>query len=210
MSTRRLFLSVLVVTILVASAAAQKNELAGIIGRTFISDQGIQGATFDNPFVHSGNAVTIEADYSRHLISGGITRLSFEIPFAFSPDVDLNSGTNAVPREYKFFFVTPSARVNIFANTRVSPWISGGGGYGRFAESSDALYFGPNTGKKGTNTGVVQYGVGLDVRVWTKFSIRGEFRDFWSGTPELNVDTGKSRQHNFFVGAGVIWHFGKS
>jgi Outer membrane protein beta-barrel domain len=210
MSTRGLLTAAAVVIILVASAAAQKNELAGIVGRTFISDQGINGATFDNPFVHFGNAVTFQANYSRYLMSGGITRLSFEVPFAFSPDVDLNSGTNAVPENYKFFFVTPSARVNIFANTRVSPWISGGGGYGRFAESSDALYFGSNTGQKGTNTGVVQYGAGLDVRVWTKFSIRGEFRDFWSGTPHLNVDTGKSRQHNFFVGAGIVWHFGKS
>ena len=210
MSTRRLFPAVLVVTILVASAAAQKNELAGVIGRTFISDQGIKGATFDNPFVRFGNAVTIQANYTRYLLSGGISRLSFEVPFVFSPDVDLNSGTNEVPREYKFFFITPSARINIFANTRVSPWISGGGGYGRFAESSDALYFGSNTGQKGTNTGVAQFGAGLDVKVWSKFSIRGEFRDFWSGTPHLHVDTGKGHQHNLFVGAGVVWHFGKS
>jgi hypothetical protein len=39
-------------------------------------------------------------------------------------------------------------------------------------------------------------------------SIRGEARDFWSGTPNLPLaDTGKSRQHNYFVGGGVIWHF---
>jgi hypothetical protein len=25
--------------------------------------------------------------------------------------------------------------------------------------------------------------------------------------PQLNVDTGKSRQHNLFVGGGVVWHF---
>jgi hypothetical protein len=35
-------------------------------------------------------------------------------------------------------------------------------------------------------------------------------RDFWSGTPNILVDTGKSRQHNYFVGGGVVWRFGKS
>ena len=55
----------------------------------------------------------------------------------------------------------------------------------------------------------MQFGFGLDVRVWKSFSIRGGVRDFWSGTPNLNVDTGKSRQHNYFVGGGVVWPFGK-
>jgi hypothetical protein len=37
--------------------------------------------------------------------------------------------------------------------------------------------------------------------------VRGEARDFWSGVPQLNVDTGKSRQHNYFVAAGIVWRF---
>jgi hypothetical protein len=208
MSTRRLLMAALLTT-LAASAWAQNNELAGVFGRTFISDQGIVGATFINPTVHFGNGFTMEGDYSRFLTPESLIRLSVEVPFSLNLDEDLGSGTNAIPEGYKSFFVTPSARFNFFANTRVSPWLSGGGGYGRFAESSNAEYYGPNTGPKGTNTGIVQFGGGLDVRVWPKFSIRGEFRDFWSGTPQLNVDTGKSRQHNYFVGAGVVWHFGK-
>jgi hypothetical protein len=55
---------------------------------------------------------------------------------------------------------------------------------------------------------VIQAGLGLDVKVWKRFSIRGQVRDFWSGTPNLPLaDTGKSRQHNYFVGGGVVWHF---
>jgi hypothetical protein len=54
---------------------------------------------------------------------------------------------------------------------------------------------------------VFQVGAGLDVKVFGHLSVRGEVRDFFSGIPQLNVDTGKSRQHNFFVGAGVVWHF---
>ncbi len=46
---------VIVVTMLAASAVAQdeKNELGGIIGRTFISNQGITGATYPNPSLPS-------------------------------------------------------------------------------------------------------------------------------------------------------------
>jgi hypothetical protein len=48
----------------------------------------------------------------------------------------------------------------------------------------------------------------LDVKVWRRISIRGQVRDFWSGTPDLPLAaTGKTRQHNFFVGGGAIWHF---
>jgi len=36
---------------------------------------------------------------------------------------------------------------------------------------------------------------------------RFEARDFYSGTPALNVDTGRSRQHNYYVGVGVIHRF---
>ena len=49
---KRLWIAVLtVVTTLAASAVAQdeKNEIGGTLGRTFISNQGIKGATFPNP-----------------------------------------------------------------------------------------------------------------------------------------------------------------
>jgi hypothetical protein len=62
-------------------------------------------------------------------------------------------------------------------------------------------------GKTGTSTGVFQIGGGIDVKILPRLSLRGQVRDFFSGIPQLNVDTGKSRQHNLFVGGGVIWHF---
>ena len=73
--------------------------------------------------------------------------------------------------------------------------------------ASSLEFFGTNPGKTGTTSGVFQVGAGLDVKLFGRFSVRGEVRDFFSGIPQLNVDTGKSRQHNFFVGAGVVWHF---
>jgi hypothetical protein len=101
--------------------------------------------------------------------------------------------------------VTPSVRVNVFSGESVTPWVSVGGGYGRFREAPVTLYENRNPGS-GSNTGVVQFGAGLEVWVWHTWGGRFEARDFYSRTPALNV-TGRSRQHNYYVGVGVIQRF---
>jgi hypothetical protein len=211
MSGRHVVVAVLAVTvsILGATAAAQdeKNELTGIAGRTFISQQGIQGATYLNPFVNSNNGFTFEVNYARRLFGTQVYAVSGEVPVVFNVDEDLNSGSDVVPVDYKQIFVTPALRVNLFPATAVSPWISLGGGIGHFSENKTLIYGGTNPSSSST-TGVLQGGVGVDVRVWHRFSIRGQVRDFWSGTPDLPLaPTGKTRQHNFFVGGGVVWRF---
>ena len=199
----------LMMSILSGSAAAQdeKNELSGLIGRIFISDQGIIGATNFNPVVRSGKGLTFEVNYARRLFSTPVFAVSGEVPAVFNLDEDLNSGDNVVPKDYKQIFVTPSARLNLFPETAVSPWVSLGGGFAHFSENNTLLYGGPNPGSS-TTSGVLQGGFGLDVRVLHQFAIRLDVRDFWSGSPNLPLaDTGKTRQHNYFVGGGVVWHF---
>jgi hypothetical protein len=198
----------LVMSILGSSAAAQdeKNEVTGILGRIFISDQGIPGATAPSNAVRSGKGLTFEVNYARRFLATPVYALSGEVPVVFNLDEDLNSG-NVVPKDYKQIFVTPSARLNLFPETAVSPWVSFGGGFAHFSENNTLIFGGPNPGGSSTS-GVIQGGFGLDVRVLHNFSIRGQVRDFWSGTPNLPLaDTGKSRQHNYFVGGGVVWHF---
>jgi hypothetical protein len=218
MSGKQVVIAVLAVTMVFLGASAtaqaqnreQNNELTGIIGRIFISDQGITGpnAPSANPFIRSGKGLTFEVNYSRYLIFHSVFALSGEVPAVFNLDEDLNSGGPVVPPDYKQIFVTPSARLNLFPGTAVSPWVSFGGGFAHFSESSQLIYQGgPNPGKS-TTSGVLQGGLGLDVRFWHRFSIRGQFRDFWSGEPDFPLaDTGKTRQHNYFVGGGVVWHF---
>ena len=195
--------------ILVGLAGAQdeKNELTGILGRTFISDQGIAGATFFNPVVQSGKGLTFEVNYARRLYGAQVFAISAEVPAVFNLDEDLNAGANVVPQDYQQIFVTPSARFNLFPQTAVSPWLSFGGGVGHFSENSTLIDGGANPGGSSTS-GVIQGGIGLDVKLWRRFSIRGEVRDFWSGTPDLPLaTTGHTRQHNFFLGGGLVWTF---
>jgi hypothetical protein len=192
---------------LVSPALAQKNEVSALIGRTFISNQGIRGATFFPDFVSSGNGLTIELNYAHRFREVHSYSLALEVPIAFNPDEDLNTGANLIPKDYSSVFIAPSARVNILPKLWVSPWVSIGGGYGHFSESSTLNEDTPNPGKKGTNTGLLQVGSGLDFRFWRGLTARLAVRDYYSGLPHLNVDVGKDRQNNFYLGGGVMVRF---
>ena len=207
MSPKRIAPLVVFIAVLVTGAYAQENEISGTLGRTFVSSQRIKDATFFNPDVHFGNGLTFGADYSHYLKTYGLFGISGEVPLAFTFDMDLNTGQNLIPEAYKALFVTPSIRVNVFHGQGVSPWVSVGGGYGYFRQSSQLVYGGPNPGKTSTSTGVFQFGAGLDVWPWQKWGLRLEARDFWSGVPDLNVTTVRSRQHNIYVGGGIIRRF---
>jgi hypothetical protein len=132
-----------------------------------------------------------------------------EIPVIFNPDEDLNYGTNQIPKEYSSYFITPAARVTFIPNLAISPWLSFGGGIGIFHASSELLYFGPNIGDRSKVTGAIQGGIGFDVRLpkVERLKFRFEARDDWSGVPPLNIDTGRTRQHNYYVAAGVVYRF---
>jgi hypothetical protein len=215
MSPKRLAILVVLVAALVSSACAQiyeasieqNNELSVTVGRTFVSTQTIQNSTVFNPNIHFGNEESVDFNYSRLLKSKGLFALYGELPVAIYPRMDLNTEQNVIPKDIGALFITPSARVNFFPGQGISPWLSVGGGYGRFREAPRLNFFGANPGPTGTNTGVVQFGVGLDVWPWRRWGFRLEARDFYSGAPELNVDTGRSRQHNYYVGVGVIRRF---
>jgi len=205
MSAKRLALLVVLVAVLVSSAFTQVNELSATVGRTFVSTQTVRNFT-TNPNIHFGNEESIAFNYSRLLKSWGIFGLSGEIPIAIYPRMDLN-GEHGIPKDIGALFITPSARLNIFSGAGLTPWLSAGGGYGRFRESPTLLFYGTNPGPRSTNTGVIQFGAGLDVWPWQRWGIRLEARDFYSGDPALNVTTTNSRQHNYYVGLGVIWRF---
>jgi len=162
--------TVLAVCIIVTHVSAQRNEVSGLIGRTFISDQGIKGGTFFDNNIHFGKGLTFEVNYARRVLGPGFASLSLEVPVVVNLDEYLASDAVQVPKSFKSYFVTPSARLNDFANSAVSPWVSLGGGIGRFSESSTQVA--GVSSKTGTTTGALQAGLGLDVRVFGRFSMR--------------------------------------
>ncbi len=203
MSSKRLAALVVPVLILVSSALAQVNEISITAGRTFVSTQTVPSTGLP---VHFGQEETVEFNYGRLLKSYSLFGLYAELPVAIYPRMDVNYNLGTNPKDIGAVFVTPSVRLNVFSGDSVTPWVSVGGGYGRFRVAPVTLYENPNPGS-GSNTGVVQFGAGLDVWVWHSWGARFEARDFYSGAPNLNVDTGRSRQHNYYVGLGVVHRF---
>jgi hypothetical protein len=207
MSLQRVAVLMVCVGTLVASAIAQRNEISATFGKVFVSSQAIPNATFPDPNVHFGNVMSIAGNYSRQLRRYGIFAISGEVAGVYSPDMDLNLSRNLIPEGYQSYFVTPGVKVNFFSGETVTPWVSMGGGYGFFKQSKELVFGGPNPGKTSTSTGIFQIGAGLDVWPWQRWGIRLEARDFWSGVPDLNVTTVRTRQHNIYVGGGFIRRF---
>jgi hypothetical protein len=210
MVAKRLAVLVVPVLILVASAWAQVNQLSITAGRTFVSTETIVNDPFPDdpdPRIHFGNPASFALNYGRLLKTKSIFGFFAELPVGVYPRMNLNTYENQIPKDIGAIFITPSLRVNAFADDSVSPWVSVGGGYGRFRESKDLNFYGNNPGPNGTNTGVVQFGAGLDVWFWQRWGARFEARDFFSGNPALDVETQNGRQHNYYVGVGVMHRF---
>ena len=198
MSKRLCLAIVAVATVLAVSAVGQdeKNEVGGQLGRTFISDQGITGATFFDPIIHSGKGLTFGGEYARRFWVTPVYSVSFEGLFVYNWDTDLNAGEyghSVVPSDLKKLFITPAVRLNLFPTTAVSPWVSLGGGFGHISQNNQLIYGGTNPGKS-TTSGVIEAGLGLDVKVWRKLSIRAGVRDFGAGQPDFPLaPTGHTR-----------------
>lgn len=211
MSGKQFWMVTLVVVVLGAALAAaqdEKNEVSGVLGRTFLSAQPFSCSGCSDPNIRFGRGLTMEGSYARRFMVLPIYSVSAEVPVLYNLDEDLHGGgTSPVPKDYSALFVAPSVRVNLFPTTAVSLWGSFGGGFGRISQNGATVYGAPNLGK-GTTSGVLQFGFGLDVRVMRRLFVRGEARDYWAGEPDFpQAPTGKSRQSNYFVGGGVMWRF---
>jgi hypothetical protein len=187
-----------------------KNEIAGTFGHSFISDQSVPNSGLADSTISHGAGYSFEINYARILGGADWADIAIEVPAIFNPDEDLHYFTNQIPEDYSSIFITPSARVRFFPDVDFSPWVSFGGGLGYFHASSDLLFFGKNTGNRGETTGILQGGVGLDVHIpgrIRRLKIRVEARDDWSGVPPINVNTGKTRQQNYYVAGGLAYRF---
>jgi hypothetical protein len=189
----------------------KKQELAVTVGRTFISDQTVPNTSFFDNTVHSGKGLSFNFSYAHVLQRYGWGSLWVDIPLLWNTDVDLNYGQAVVPVDYSSIFLTPAARVRFLEGLAFEPWVSFGGGLGHFVASKDLIFNGgPNTGHRSKTTGVLNGAVGFDVPLGRKLQnmiFRFEARDNWSGVAPINVDTGKTRQHNLYVGGGVVFAF---
>jgi opacity protein-like surface antigen len=199
-------LVLLLLTTLTASAAAaeHKNEVGLLLGGIVTPDRDIVPGPGS---IEASTGLTFQATYARLLKQTERVGIYFEVPFVATPLQDVSSANPAVPLNYASLFITPGVKFKFRPQQRVSPFLAVGGGYARFDESEDLVTNLPNPGPRGTNTGALQFGGGFDVKVFSRISLRGEVRDFYSGRPQFNVSTESDRQHNVVFSGGFVVHF---
>jgi len=194
------------------NAAAQNpdnNQVAVTIGRTFISDQGVPNTNFFDNVVRFGKGLSFDVNYARRVRNFNWATLWVEVPVIYNPDEDIHYPLNVIPQQYSSVFVTPAARLSFLQGLAFEPWISFGGGLGHYVASDTLVFGGPNPGHRVKTTGALQGGVGFDVPIpgVRLLMFRFEARDLYAGVPPINVNTGRTRQHNYYVGGGAVFRF---
>ena len=105
---------------------------------------------------------------------------------------------------YSLLFIAPGLKVKLTPEFFISPWLAVGGGLAHYSANSGLRLL---SGSDTTNTGVFDYGGGLDAKVAPFFSVRAEVRDFYSGGIGFSPATFNQRQHNIVATAGLVLRF---
>lgn len=182
--------------------AAHKNELGfGLGGIPALSRS-------DTPGLNAGSGLAFQVNYGRRFLSGHKVALYGELNLLASPLRDVSSSVPTATHDFASLYLTPGIRVKFSQASRISPYAVVGGGYADYEQSTTRIDGGPNPVSRQLARGVFDFGAGVDVRVWRFIALRGEARDYYSGTPAYNVATISGGQHNVVATGGFVlqWH----
>lgn len=187
------------------AAAAQKHEVAALGGGLVTADEAVPvPGSSDLQF---GTGFTFQGYYARRLADLKLVGVYLEFPVVYTPRTETISGNALAPERYSSLFITPGIKLKFIPGFPVSPWLAVGGGYARF-KSGDRLNNGmPNPGERAADRGALDFGGGIDLKIFPYLSLRGEVRDFYTGQPRLNVPLASDRRHNVVVAGGIVLRF---
>lgn len=204
------FLSLLAACLLVSTAAAQKSnhELGLLLGVEFIPGQTINVI----PPVEAdfGRSVVFNVNYAYRL-AGDRTRFYIEFPFAAAPNHVVEPETTGLSDRLATLFITPSLRLQFANDASLSPWISGGAGYGLY-EGSELLVGGTPNPDRREHVFTAQFGAGIDIRtpirVFAPIALRAEVRDYYTAsTLNFGAPSRSGSQHNVIAAGGFVLKF---
>jgi hypothetical protein len=188
-----------------SSAVAQKNEFGVLIGSNFTGDRDFIPPSLGQLGI--GDNVTFQVVYGRRIVDARAASLHLEFLLAGTPEKKLSASNVFVPQSYSSLFFTPGLKLKIFPGFFITPYIAAGGGYARFNQSDVLINGQPNGGDQASNRLVYDYGGGIELKIFPAISLRGEIRDFVSGTPGFNFPVSGGRQHNLIPAAGLVIRF---
>ena len=185
-----------------AWVAAQQHEVALTLGRVSSPARNLAAGTLDL----KGGTV-LQAVYGYRLLGGTAAALYANAGFVSVPLRDIRAVIPASTRDFATLYVTPALTVKFRPGARVSPWITGGAGYALYEQSRERTDGQPNGAPRLIHRGQVMFGGGADVKFLRWLALRGEIRDFYTGSPAFNLPQ-SGGQHNVAVSGGVVVRFG--
>jgi opacity protein-like surface antigen len=174
---------------------AQQHELGFQLGRM---------AANSRNSVRLGSGTSFQFNYGYRLAELGKAALYGEVHFLANPQRVVGSGFPTATRDVATIFLTPGLKVKFFPTGRVSPYVTAGGGWAVFEQSTSQLNGQPNPAPRSVNKSVFGYGGGVDFQVVRKFALRAEVRDFYSGNPAYNIPSLTGSQRNVVVSGGFV------
>jgi opacity protein-like surface antigen len=182
--------------------SAHNNELAlGLGGLPALSRS-------DTPRLDTGSGVAFQVNYGRRLFKGRKVDLYGEINALANPLRDVSSSIPTATHDFASLYITPGIRVKFLPTSKISPYALVGGGYADYEQSTTRINGQPNSVSRELARGVFDFGAGVEVRVWRFVALRGEARDFYSGSPGYSIATVSGGQHNVVATGALVlgWH----
>ncbi len=186
----RVITALIFVILLVPAAFAQKHELAITAGGYVPS--GLQTDVHAAPIVMG--------TYAHRFFSVPFVSVYVEVPVARTFDV----GLSALEGNYTATFVVPGVKLKLAPSFPVSPYFMAGVGVAHF--SANGTLSGSSVDKSSTSP-AVDFGGGLDMKVFPFVSIRGELRNVNSGGLGFVLPLETGRQNNIMATGGLVFRF---
>ncbi len=141
-------------------------------------------------------------------LEDGTLLLYGEINFLASPTREVSSSIRTATHDFASLYLTPGIRLKFLPTSRISPYTVAGGGYADYEQSTTRIDGQANTVPRQLARGVFDFGAGVDVRIWRFVALRGEARDFFTGSPAYNIRAISGGQHNVVATGGFVlrWH----
>lgn len=183
--------------------AGQQHEVAITLGRVSSPARTLTAGTLDL----KGGTV-LQAVYGYRLVGGRTAALYVNAGFVAVPLREIGTTIPKSTRDFASLYVTPALTVKFLPGGRFTPWITGGGGYALYEQSRERIDGQPNSAPRLIHRGQVMFGGGADVKFVRWLALRGEIRDFYTGSPAFNLPQ-SGGQHNVAVSGGVVVRFGE-
>lgn len=183
------------------SAVAQRSELGLMLGAFQPRDRASGSARLE-----IGTGMSLYANYGLRVVNGETAALFVEVPFIATPQHKIESTLGGATRDVATIYVTPGLRLKFAPRRRIAPYVAGGAGWALFEQSTTTLDGRVNDAPRLLSRGAVNFGGGVDVRVWRFVRVRGEALDFVSGNAAFRVPV-RGAQQSLLVAGGFSLQF---